>query len=188
MDPKSNPYRAFLRKIPAFKSLSDQEIDVLAGVIKEKKLEQYDNLYREGDAAKGCYILVRGSLKIYVKRMGVEETLTTLRPGAFLGHVALLDGGQQTVGCDAITESLVLYIERQEFDLLLRAASSFAFKFLDLLTRYVVKQLRESNKVLIELAKSEQRSRRPRSLNDPGVQAILKDVASRMHTSRLDEV
>ena len=128
-------------------------------------------MFRQGDAADGCYIVAEGRVRVALGNDGEGEQLAMLGGGEVIGQMALLDGGKRSATCTALEPTTVLYLGRDEFDLLCRGGSSFALKFLDALTRMLVSQLRYANRRLLALA------HKNASPGDPQARAALRDVA-----------
>jgi len=91
-------------------------------------------------------------VQVSITRGKTQEPLVVLGAGDFVGQMAVLDGGKRSATCTAIEPTTVLYLGRDELDLLVRGRSSFALKFLEALTRMLVAQLRYANRRLLALA------------------------------------
>lgn len=180
--------KAFLRSLPGFASFRDEELHVLTGVLRAKPVAVDDVLYKAGTPGMACYIVMQGKLRQQVERLGTLQTLSSHGPGDLLGHIELLDHGKRSATCVAVSDSVVLELHRNEFDMLLGTATALGFRFLDLLTILVVTQLRRSNEQLTTLATKEHRSTRPRAPTDPAVQEVFRDVAKQTSSASLDGI
>jgi CRP-like cAMP-binding protein len=105
-------------------------------------------LFREGDKASCCYIVVEGRVRVSLERGGKPKQLAMLGRGELIGQMALLDGSRRSATCAAAEPSLVLKLDRDELELLFRSGASFALKFIDSLTRMLVAQLRFATRQL----------------------------------------
>jgi CRP-like cAMP-binding protein len=176
---------ALLKRFKSLSGFSADELQALAGVLRLRRLSSGDVLFREGAPADGCYLIADGRVRVTVDRPTGAEQLALLGRGDLVGQMALLDGGKRSATCTAADPSVVLFMGRDEFDLVFRSGSSFALKFVDVLTHMLVSQLRYANRRLA--AQAEQRERRSRPT--PGEQSdeeFLKEVASITFSGSLD--
>jgi CRP/FNR family cyclic AMP-dependent transcriptional regulator len=174
-------HRRLLDGLNNFTDFSAAELDALAGVLHPRELRANATLFRQGDAADGCYIIADGRVRIGLSTQAESEQLAVLGRGEVLGQMALLDGGRRSATCTALEPTTVLYLGRDEFDLLCRGGSSFALKFLDALTRMLVAQLRYANRRLLALAQ------RRTPAGDPNAVATMRDVARYAMSCNLGE-
>lgn len=145
-------HRKLLDRLKAFAGFDTAEVDALAGVLKARRVAAGAALFREGEAADGCYLVADGRVQVTILRHGRAEQLAMLGRGDFIGQMAVLDGGRRSASCNAVEDSTVLYLGRDEFDLLVRGGSSFALELLDAIARMLVARLRYANRRLPALA------------------------------------
>ena len=72
-----------------------------------KELKNGDVLINQGDEGESLFILVEGLLEVSIQIEGKKKHLTFLRPGTFLGEMALLTGEKRSADVTSSTESLV---------------------------------------------------------------------------------
>lgn len=133
-----------LARLPLFHGLSADELTMLKGVLRSVRLDAGQTLFEEGDRAPACFVLLEGTVGVY-KGLGAsaEDRLATLKPGALVGHVALIDGQPRSATCRAdAAPVLLLRLDRDVFDRLFGANSPFAFKILDRIAMDLVERLR----------------------------------------------
>ena len=74
-------------------------------------------IFREGDAAGGCYLLVSGAVKITLAAGNERETLLAiLGAGDVVGEMALLDGQPRSATVTALKACELRYISAAAFD------------------------------------------------------------------------
>lgn len=180
-------YLDFLRGLPLFKGFTDAELNVLMGICRLQHLQPDQLVFREGQVGNACYITVEGRVRVSIGSGAAEQELAKLPAGTLFGQVALIDGSRRSATCAADGPTTVLGIDRNEFDLMFRSGSSFAFKFLDVLTRILVGQLRNANSRLVEVASKEQQAETPRGADDPDIQSFFKELATSTNAMRVDD-
>lgn len=142
-----------LKRLSLFQDLDARELELLAAVMRERRVDADTVIFREGEPGSSCFFVVEGSIEVR-KKVGRrhERTLATLRPGQMFGHIALVDAWPRSATCIASESSRLLELERQDFDTLFHSGSRFAFKFQELIARVVAAQLRDANHKLNLLA------------------------------------
>jgi CRP-like cAMP-binding protein len=84
--------RTFLRRVPFFADLSDDDCDAVLGVLKARQGRPGDTLFREGDPGNTLLIVVDGQLEASVKTSsGTQAHLSTIPAGHVVGELAFLD-------------------------------------------------------------------------------------------------
>ena len=176
----------FVRSLDYFKGFSEKEINVLLGVLRMQPLRDGQSLFRQGQVGNAVYFIVAGKIRVTIGAGEDEEDLATLGRGDLFGQVALVDG-RRSANCTADGDTVVLALDRNEFDLLFNSGSTFAFKFLDIISRILVGQLRGANQRLAEVASREQAKEQPSLPSHPDVQDFLKSVALQTGTFKLED-
>lgn len=122
-----------MSRLPLFDTLTTDELGVLSHHLRIRKFAPFATVFEDGDPGQSCYVVLGGNVEVIkVLRTGNEERLATLEPGALLGHMALIDNQPRSAGCRAsIGGARLLELAREEFDMLLTARSTFAYKILD---------------------------------------------------------
>lgn len=141
-------HRQVLPQLKVFEGFTPAELDAIAKVLKPERLAAGSVLFREGDKASCCYIVVEGRVRVSLERGDKPKQLAMLGRGELIGQMALLDGSRRSATCTAAEPSTVLRLERDELELLFRSGASFALKFIDSLTRMLVAQLRFATRQL----------------------------------------
>ena len=72
-----------------------------------KKFNPEEVLFNQGDAGESLFVLVEGLLEVSSQVEGEKRHLSFLRPGSFLGEMALLTGEKRSADVISCTESLV---------------------------------------------------------------------------------
>lgn len=151
-------HRSALPQLKVFQGFTPAELDAVAKVLKPERLAAGAVLFREGDRASSCYIVLDGRVRVSLERGHKPKQLAMLGRGELIGQMALLDGSRRSATCTAAEASVVLKLDREEFDMLFRSGASFALKFVDSLTRMLVAQLRFATRQLGAMNEAGQRA------------------------------
>ena len=96
-----------LSNIALFKDFSDELLEAITNSFHLKELKPKEALFNEGDDGESLFVLVEGLLEVSSHAEGEKKHLSFLRPGSFLGEMALLTGEKRSADVTSSTESLV---------------------------------------------------------------------------------
>jgi CRP-like cAMP-binding protein len=99
---------AFLRQIPLFATLADEDLAAVARVTTEKQFERGAIIVLEGENGGGLHFVRAGLVKIFkTSAEGKEQMLKLIEPGQTFNDVPALDGKAQPASAAALEPSLV---------------------------------------------------------------------------------
>ena len=102
------------------------------------KYKKKQTIYSEGNHPNRLYYILKGKVKAYKTNDDGKELVTDLfSPGDFLGYVALLEGAVYKDTAEALEETELAIIPREDFDELVSTNSEVAKKFIQLLAKNV---------------------------------------------------
>lgn len=81
----------------------------------EKKLEQGEVLFDEGDKGEVMYLIREGKIKITKGSGSDEKVLAVLKEGDFFGEMAIIDGSPRSAGAVAASPASLLVIDKDTF-------------------------------------------------------------------------
>ena len=81
-----------------------------------------DSLFREGEKGEKMYVLLEGEMEILLG----DFVLETVRQGALIGEMALIDDSPRTATAVAKTPSRLAEIDRRRFHFLVQQTPHFA--------------------------------------------------------------
>jgi CRP/FNR family cyclic AMP-dependent transcriptional regulator len=142
-------YVDFLRKVPLFSELPEDQLQQLAGVLRETHYRKNVTIFHIEDPGNAMFILKDGLVKITIEdQNGREIILRMLYPTDFFGDMSLLDGMPRsaTVTTQEPTDVLVLY--REHFLALIERSP----KILLNMTAALSRRLRKMNELIRSLA------------------------------------
>ena len=115
-----------LRQVSLFQTCTTKDLQRIAKVVDEVKLEAGRVLTDQGQTGTEAYVLIEGSAT--VRRNG--KKVTTLGPGAVIGELSLLDRGPRTATVTTDSPCTVLVIRQQNFTGILDEVPALAHKML----------------------------------------------------------
>src|SRR5450432_3335098 len=82
-----------IRQVPIFAQLDADDLEELASIVEERRIEADRDLVREGEVGDAVYLIVKGSVRVYVGGLDgrAATTLNELGAGACIGEMAVLD-------------------------------------------------------------------------------------------------
>ena len=111
----------------------------LEHVGSEVKVPAGVQVVKQGELPKHFYVVVSGKLKVYRETLdGIRTELTVLGPGSYFGEVALVTGKPRTASVEAVEDSTVLAISKDEFDLVLDQNPKLARQIIYGLSQWLV--------------------------------------------------
>lgn len=128
-----------LAQVPIFAPLNKDQLSGLATLVVRRIFPRGAVIIREGDTDAALYIIVNGEVRVSTQpgNGAPEVILATLRTGAFIGEMALLDGAPRSATCTAITPTECLVLTRWVFNTTLRSDPLIAVAMLPVLSRRV---------------------------------------------------
>jgi putative oxidoreductase len=93
----------------------------------------------QGEAPEFFYVIQSGKVRVFRETEdGIRTPLTELGPGAYFGEVALVTGQPRTASVEAIEESRLIKISKEEFDRLLDENPRLARHIINQLSQWLV--------------------------------------------------
>lgn len=137
--------RPNLMLLPTFCRFTSDELEELLEHTTALDVPRGHVLFREGDPAGSCFVVVRGAVLVSVQRGGVHRKLAVEGPGSMFGHLALLAPGPRSATCTTRESSILLEIDRETFERMFDSTSAAAFKILAAITELLSGELRKAD-------------------------------------------
>jgi len=96
-----------LSNIALFKDFSGELLQAITDSFHLRELKPEEVLFNQGDDGDSLFVLVEGLLEVSSQVEDEKRHLSFLRPGSFLGEMALLTGEKRSADVTSSTESLV---------------------------------------------------------------------------------
>jgi signal transduction histidine kinase/predicted CoA-binding protein len=140
----------FLKKVPLFASLPDDDLDRLCAVVIEESIAADEILFTEGEIGDKAYVIMVGEIDILKDSGGKMVLLATRRAGEVIGEMSLLDQTPRFASGRTRTDSQLLSISHENLEHLLDTSPSAARVMLSTITnrlRSTELVLRQSEKM-----------------------------------------
>ncbi len=139
----------FLKEVPLFSHLDEDDFQQLTNICIEKKFEKSHTIFYEEDMGTGFYIIISGQVKIVMlSNDGREHILGLLREKDFFGEMSILDGEPRSATAISLSDVKTITITREDFTKLLRNNPDMSIKIMFVLC----KRLRRADRHVESLA------------------------------------
>ncbi len=116
--------RDFLRNVPLFEELPEEELAQICSMSRRIQLEQGEMLFAEGDEGYTAYVIEDGALEIFKGSSPNEVLLAVRKPGEVIGEIALLENSPRMASARANAETTLIEIKKDQIDDLLHTSQS----------------------------------------------------------------
>mgnify|MGYP006293682567 CR=1 FL=1 len=129
---------SFLRGVPLFALLQEEELDRLAGQTEEHHVEAGTVVIREGDLDRRMFMIVSGRASVVIG-LGTskERTLVELGPRSYFGEMALIDDLVRSASVLALEETFLLSLQADTLLDSIGSHPSLAMELLQTMSRRV---------------------------------------------------
>jgi CRP-like cAMP-binding protein len=108
--------RNFLKKISLFAELPDEDLDELAVTLNRITIAAHKPVFWMDELGDRLFIIESGEVQVsYTDEKGEDIPLNRMRLGDFFGELSLIDGGPHTATVRAITDTVLLTLDRSSF-------------------------------------------------------------------------
>ena len=112
-----------IRQVPIFAQLDADDLEELASIVEERRIETGKDLFREGEVGDAVYLIVKGSVRVFVGGpegdARPETTINELGAGACIGEMAVLDSSPRSATVRALERTRALRVPGEGFKRLL---------------------------------------------------------------------
>src|SRR6266542_1168572 len=107
---------AYLKRVPLFAKLSDEELGGLAERMRQKAFRRGDTIFRKDDPGQHFYVVLEGAVKIALPgEFGQEALVALLRGGEFFGELALFDNSPRSATATALEDTRCALLAGDDF-------------------------------------------------------------------------
>jgi signal transduction histidine kinase len=116
----------FLKKVPLFSNLPDEDLERLCAVATEEYLSTGEVLFTEGKPGDKTFVIMAGEIDIFKESGGRMIFLATRETGDVIGEMSLIDQAPRFASGHARTDCKLLSISHENFEHLLNTSPSAA--------------------------------------------------------------
>jgi signal transduction histidine kinase len=142
--------KEFLKKVPFFANLPDEDLERLCQILERLELSAGEELFAEGSDGDRAYIIETGELEI-IKASGTRNVLLAVRgSGDVIGEMSLVDNSPRMASVRAHTDVTLIEIHHDQLTHLLSTSNTAAeAMFYTVLARWrnTESKLRQSEKM-----------------------------------------
>lgn len=127
-----------LSEFPLFSGLEEEHLDTLSRIAVPKRISKKSVLFREGDEARGFFLLLKGKVKLSkVSSTGKEQILHFVQAGQSFAEAALYINKSYPATAEALEESELFYIPREALSAAMSSDPGLAMNLIAHLARYL---------------------------------------------------
>lgn len=120
-----------LQDIPLFSELTVEELRKITKLSQLVNYKKQEYIFHEGEEFKGIFIVLKGIVKIFkISPHGKEYILHLLTKPHLFGDVPLFTGGECPASVQALEDSTLLFLPKNEFLGLLEDNPKLSFKIM----------------------------------------------------------
>lgn len=117
--------------VPIFNHLDDQQMQEIGKAVRPAVYKKNELIYRAGDPSEALYIVNKGKIKIYrLSESGKEQIHRILTAGDFTGELALFKETTHDSYAEALEDTQVCIIRREDMQHYLLQYPAIALKIL----------------------------------------------------------
>jgi CRP-like cAMP-binding protein len=128
--------RTLLATFPLFRELAPEQLDRIGAHTRQVRAGRGEILFHRGDVLDGFHVIIYGQVKLaFVSADGDEKVVEILGAGSSFGEAVMFVRGPRVVTAQALTDTLLLYVEREAVFAALQRDAGFATRMLAGLAR-----------------------------------------------------
>ncbi len=108
-----------MREMDIFQSLSDAEVETLAGRVQYSPFAAGETITRQGAVAHWLYVLTEGEVDVRAKVEGVSRTVAAIRAPGYFGEMGLMTGEPRAADVVAKTDVECFRVDKAGFEAVL---------------------------------------------------------------------
>lgn len=121
-------------KVYIFSTIQPEAFKKISEIIVTRKYKKGQVIFFEGDIEDKLYIVNKGKIKIYkYNKEGREQILYILSEGEFVGDMSLLKKGNFQFNAEALEDTLICTISKDDFDKIVTTNPEITLKILEVL-------------------------------------------------------
>jgi CRP-like cAMP-binding protein len=148
----TSPHASALKNMALCRSLTAAEFDAIDAIVESRTIPAGKELFREGDAGDGLYLLVSGEINVIKHSPEGEHLLAKLEAGAVLGEMSLITSDARSATGRAVGDAIVLRLPAAGFRALIDSGSTAALKIACAIAEVLARRLAAMNSIVLALS------------------------------------
>ncbi len=137
--------KGFLSSLDLFSSLSDDDLTIVGNLAQTVNIEPSKVLFKQGEPAKGFYLLKEGSIEILLNRpKDTQLSLEIVQSGGIIGEEGFFNSCCRPISAIAKQKSVLYYFPQQEVTIFQMLSSEGVFYITEYLSRLLSWKIRYS--------------------------------------------
>ncbi len=129
---------ACVKLVPIFQQLNHDTLAEVAKLVQERHVKKGEFVFMAGDHADSLMIMAHGQVKVTQSTAsGREQLIRLLQTGDFDGESVLFEDAQRQTSAEALTDTQICLITRQDFQKLIQRSAAVAINMLNALGKRV---------------------------------------------------
>ena len=142
---------AVLKKIPAFKPFTEDEIKVLSQRLLEESVEAGRSIFHENQIGDdSMFFIETGAVKITKKYKTEEKVLANLKDGEFFGEMSMLMPAPRSASAIAIRPCKLVRFSDRDYNDFKKTQPALVVKFNEVFLKALIARLRDADKRLVK--------------------------------------
>jgi anion transporter len=159
------PLADTIRSIPIFSALSREDVAKVLGKLEDVSFRGGQTIFSQGDQGDAFYLIQSGTVQVVVNSgAGNSEVIAVLGPRDWFGEMALLSGEPRSATIQAVKETKLWRLRREEWDELIEKHPTWLRQFCATLSKrlsHVDRQYSTGREAFNSLAEEFYSSRSP---------------------------
>lgn len=136
----------FLERTELLRDLSWEQLKRIGAYLEARALPANTHVFREGDAGEYWCVILEGNIDV-IKEVspGHSCVIASLRPGATLGEMAIIDGERRSANACTTQPTHILALKSDRFNQLLKDYPGLGTEILKQIARLLSRRLRRTS-------------------------------------------
>ena len=136
----------FLNTLKIFKSLNDEEVNVIEDLLEEKLVQEDEAIFTEGMPRIGMYIIKSGLVEVYKNIQNRDIRVTVVGEGKFLGEDSVIDDSVHHASARTLEDTKIYFLSKTAIKTIQEEHPSLSAKLLLFISRTLSTRLYQANK------------------------------------------
>jgi rhodanese-related sulfurtransferase len=121
-------------------ALPQEKRDEITRAVETRVVAPGTVIFRQGDPGDSFYIVNSGKIRVFRRdRQGMETDLSILGPGDSFGEMALLTGESRSANVEALEETRLVVLSKEQFDRILKDYPDLSLAFVKQMSRWLLR-------------------------------------------------